>query len=118
MKYMVDKKTQLAEAKNQTESLFPTNRSAAYSPEFMTDNTIRIFVEQMEVAHSPAIVPLVHGVFWREFLGARERAVKGLQSPREALAEAERQIQLELDKAVAYDKYVRSKMSFEATGMD
>lgn len=114
MKYMVDKDTQLEEAKNQSESLFPASRPAAYSPEFMTDSTTKIFVEQMEVAHSPAIVPLVHGVFWREYLGARERAVKGLQSPREALEIAEKQIQLELDKAVTYDQYVRSKMTFES----
>jgi ABC-type glycerol-3-phosphate transport system substrate-binding protein len=114
MKYMVDKNTQLAEAKNQSESLFPASRLAAYSPEFMTDSTTKIFVEQMEVAHSPAIVPLVHGVFWREYLGAREQAVKGALSPRKALEVAEKQIQLELDKAVAYDEYVRSKMAFES----
>jgi multiple sugar transport system substrate-binding protein len=118
MKYMVDKDSQLAEAKNQSESLFPANRPAAYSPEFMTDSTTRIFVEQMEVAHSPAIVPLVHGVFWREYLGARERAVKGLQKPKEALAQAERQIQIELDKAVVYDEYVRSKMAFESVEVE
>ena len=114
MKFMVDKDAQLAEAKNQSESLFPASRPAAYSPEFMTDSTTKIFVEQMEVAHSPAIVPLVHGVFWREYMGARERAVKGLQSPREALEVAEKQIQSELDKAVAYDEYVRSKMAFQS----
>ena len=114
MKYMVDKDTQLAEAKNQSESLFPASRPAAYSPEFMKDSTTKIFVEQMEVAHSPAIVPLVHGVFWREYSAARERAVKGLQKPGEALEQAEKQIQIELDKAVAYDQYVRSKMKFES----
>ena len=118
MKYMVDKNTQLAESKNQSESLFPTSRLAAYSPEFMTDTTTKIFVKQMEVAHSPAIIPLVHGVFWREFLGAREQAVKGSLSPREALEVAERQIQLELDKAVEYDQYVRSKMSFETVDLN
>jgi multiple sugar transport system substrate-binding protein len=118
MKFMVNKDTQIAEAKNQSESLFPASRPAAYSPEFMKDSTTKIFVEQMEVAHSPAIVPLVHGIFWREYLGARERAVKGLQSPREALKLAERQIQAELDKAVAYDEYVRSKMAFESVEVE
>jgi multiple sugar transport system substrate-binding protein len=118
MKFMVSKDTQLAEAKNVDESLFPTSRPAAYSPEFITDSTTGIFVEQMEVAHSPAVVPLVHGVFWREYLSAREQAVKKLMSPREALEIAEKHIQLELDKAVAYDQYVRSKMSFESVKVD
>ena len=72
----------------------------------------------MEVAHSPAIIPLVHGVFWREYLGAREQAVKGILSPIGALEVAEKQIQLELDKAVAYDQYVRSKMSFESVDLE
>ena len=72
----------------------------------------------MEVAHSPAIMPLVHGVFWREYLGARERAVKGIQEPFESLKQAEYQIQLELDKAVRYDQYVHSKMEYERVSLE
>ena len=113
MKYMVSAETQLAETQNTEESLFPTSRPAAYSPVFMKDSATSIFVRQMEVAHSPAVIPLVHGVFWREYMGARERAVKGLQTPLEALRQAEYQIQLELDKAVRYDLYVHSKMEYE-----
>ena len=118
MKYMVSAETQLAEALNTEESLFPTSRAAAYSPLFMTDSTTRIFVEQMEVAHSPAVIPLVHGVFWREYMGARERAVKGLQTPLAALQQAEYQIQIELDKAVRYDQYVHARMHYEKTGLE
>jgi len=113
MKFMVAAETQLAEAINIEESLFPTSRTAAYSPEFFTDSTTKIFVQQMEVAHSPAVMPLVHGVFWREYMGARERAIKKIQEPRAALRQAEYQIQLELDKAVRYDQYVHAKMQYQ-----
>ena len=66
-----------------------------------------IFIKQMDYAHSPAIIPLVHGVFWREYVNARERAVLGMQSPFDALAQAEKQVQFELDKAKSYDLYVQ-----------
>ena len=113
MKYAVRKETQLGEVASLDEPLFPANRFAATDSSFATDSSTMVFVKQMEVSHSPAVVPLVHGVFWREFVGARERAVKRLQSPAEALAQGEKLVQLELDKAVAYDRYVRSQMQFE-----
>ena len=113
MKFAVRKETQLGEVASLDEPLFPANRFAATDSSFATDSSTMVFVKQMEVSHSPAVVPLVHGVFWREFVGARERAVKRLQSPAEALAQGEKLVQLELDKAVAYDRYVRSQMQFE-----
>ena len=66
----------------------------------------------MDFAHSPAIVPLVHGIFWREYLNARERAIQGLQTPKEALKQAEFQVQTDLDKAFSYDSYVRKAIDF------
>ncbi len=113
MKFVTSREIQLEEVKWQDEPLFPANRLAATDPSFATDSTTKIFVKQMEVAHSPAVVPLVHGVFWREFLGARERAVKRLQTPLAALQQAERIVQAELDKAIRYDQFVRSRMKFE-----
>lgn len=113
MKFIVDRQTQVDELKYLDEPLFPANRLAATDSAFAADPVNAVFVKQMEVAHSPAVVPLVHATFWREFLGARERVVKGIQSPREALQQAEKLIQMELNKAVSYDRYVRTQMTFE-----
>jgi multiple sugar transport system substrate-binding protein len=114
MKFAVDKKTQLEDSKEMEEPLFPANRLAANDPEFIKDSTTIVFVKQMEFAHSPTIVPLAHGVFWREYTMARERAVRGLQTPLKALQQGEKQVQLELDKAVAYDNFVRKAINFES----
>jgi len=67
----------------------------------------------MEYAHSPTIIPLAHDIFWREFLGARERALHKIQKPEVALKQAEGIIQNQLNQAIEYDSYVRSKMNFE-----
>jgi ABC-type glycerol-3-phosphate transport system substrate-binding protein len=114
MKFAVGKKTQIEESLEMEEPLFPANRLAANDPAFIKDEKTRVFVKQMGYAHSPAVVPLAHGVFWREYTMARERAVRGLQTPTQALAQAERQVQLELDKAVRYDNYVRKEIRFES----
>ena len=66
----------------------------------------------MDFAHSPTIVPLVHDIFWREFLSARERALNKIQTPEEALLQAENIIQNQLNQAIEYDSFVRSKINF------
>jgi len=114
MKFAVGEKTQIEESLEMEEPLFPANHLAANDPAFIKDEKTRVFVKQMELSHSPAVVPLTHGVFWREYTMARERAVRGLQTPLEALEQAEKQVQLELDKAVRYDNYVRREIRFES----
>ena len=66
----------------------------------------KVFVRMMDYSHSPSIVPLAHDVFWREIGGAQERVIHKLQSPEEALGQAERQVQSILNDALDYDLYV------------
>ena len=55
---------------------------------------------------------MAHDVFWREFYTAQEQIVYGNQSIKQALGTAQALIQRELDKALNYDEYVRTKMNF------
>ncbi len=111
MKLAVSTETQLESVFEMQENLFPGSRVAAYDPVFMKDEMTGAFVRQMDYAHSPAIVPMAHDVFWREFMGAQERAIHRLQSPAEALAQAERVVQHALNESLAYDTFVRGRMS-------
>jgi len=111
MKFYVDKKIQLQDIIETDEPLFPGNRLAAYDSSFINRGRNEVFIKQMDYAHSPAIIPLVHGIFWREYLNAREKAVQGIQTAREALQHAQDQVQLALDKALSYDSYVRQTVS-------
>lgn len=112
MQFYVQKDTQLEEIFSREDPLFPANMHAAYDSSFISKPLVDVFVRQMDFAHSPTVVPLVHGVFWREFYGALERSVYGEQNPEEALQQAEATVQSSLDRAVSYDQYVRSKMEF------
>ncbi len=113
MKFSVNKQTQLEAADSIKIGLFPANRLAANDSAFINKSeAMPIFVKQMDVAHSPTIVPMAHSAFWREFVGARERALHGLQTPEEALRQAGQVIQRELDRALEYDNYVRDHMEF------
>jgi len=114
MKFVVSRETQLREAMNRTETLFPVNRLAANDPAFLAMNPyVRIFTGQMEQTRSKSIVPLVHDIFWREFSLARERSLRGVMPPQQALAQAERTIQAALDRALEYDAYVNARMKIE-----
>ncbi len=114
MKYSTEKEMQLAICFNTEENLFPANRWAAADPAFNNSPEANIFVRQMDFAHSPAIVPMAHDVFWREMAQrVQERVVLHLMTPQESLREAQTIIQLELDKAMEYDQYVRSKIDIE-----
>jgi multiple sugar transport system substrate-binding protein len=113
IKFSVQKDVQLEESHAQQEVLFPANRHAANDSTFIKENqSIKTLVDMMEFAHSPTIVPMAHDVFWREFLGAREKALHKIQTPEQALRQAEAVIQTQLDQAIKYDEYVRSKMNF------
>jgi len=112
MKHAVSTPTQLKEVAMTEESLFPASRFAAHDPAFKNSPEREIFVAQMEYSHSPSVVPMAHDVFWREFLGAQERAIFKQQSPEQALQQGERTLQRMLDESLAYDSYVRSRMTF------
>ncbi|MBC8401420.1 MAG: ABC transporter substrate-binding protein [Candidatus Marinimicrobia bacterium] len=112
IKFFVQKDTQLETCFETEENLFPANRRAAYDTSFNTSEMIDVFVHQMDFAHSPSIVPMAHDVFWREMAQrVQERVVLHLQTPEESLLEAQYIIQLELDKALRYDEFVRSKIN-------
>jgi len=109
MRFAVDQQTQLEEVGATEDRLFPANRHAALDPAFLTTPELEVFARQMEVAHSPTVVPLAHDVFWREFFGAQDRVIYGRQSPRQALLQAQSVIQDALSSALEYDRYVRQR---------
>lgn len=111
LQFSVQKDTQLEEIASRNDPLFPANIHAAYDSSFISKPLVDVFVRQMNFAHSPTVVPLAHGVFWREFYGALERSVQGEQNPEDALLQAEITVQSALDRAVNYDEYVRSRMT-------
>ena len=111
MQFYVSRDMQLEEVASRDDPLFPANLHAAYDSSFISRPLMDVFVRQMDFAHSPTVVPLAHSLFWREFYGALERSVQGVQTPEEALIQAEQTVQSALDRAVRYDRYVRSRMT-------
>ncbi|MEM6782874.1 MAG: ABC transporter substrate-binding protein [Bacteroidota bacterium] len=118
MRFAVQKHIQLEEVAASDDDLFPANRFAATDSSFLKSPEMEVFARQMEVAHSPTVVPLAHDVFWREFFGAQERVIYGLQTPAEALAQAEIVVQDALDRASSYDHYVRANVSLDVPEQD
>lgn len=114
LRFAVERQTQLDEVAGSAEKLLPANRLAATDPSFLTSPALEVFARQMEVAHSPTVVPLAHDVFWREFFGAQDRVIYGRQTPAEALRQAERVVQDALDRAADYDRYVRASVDLDA----
>ncbi len=115
IEFAVSKNIQLGEALAQKEILYPANKLAAEDSQFINgDKSKKIFIDEMSYAHSPAIVPLVHDVFWREFIGARDRAIHQIQKPVDALRKADEIVQQQLNEAIEYDNYVQSKIKVEA----
>ncbi len=111
MKFAVQKNIQLTEAERQKELLFPSNKLAANDTAFLALNEPnKIFVDLLEHSKTPTIVPLAHDVFWREYMGAQERVIHKIQTPVEALKQAEKTIQMHLNETIEYDNYVRSKV--------
>ena len=112
MEFYVRQDTQLEEIASRDDPLFPANVHAANDSAFISQPWMDVFVRQMDFAHSPTVVPLAHGVFWREFYAALERSVHGEQEPEVALRQAEQTVQQALDRAVGYDRYVQSRMNY------
>ncbi len=112
LKFAVEKETQLKTILANEENLFPANRLAARDSLFLSNSGMAIFLRQLEFAHSTTIVPLAHDVFWREFTSALERVAHGSQEPEQALKQAQKLVQTELDDALQYDRYVRANMEF------
>ncbi len=113
MKFATSKDLQLSEAESMEEMLYPANRFAASDSSYISNvKGGEIFYSQMNFAYSPTIVPMAHGVFWREFSMARERVMHRVQSTEEALKQAEKVIQAELDKAIGYEEYVNTQMEY------
>ncbi|MGE5496671.1 MAG: ABC transporter substrate-binding protein [Syntrophothermus sp.] len=114
IKFAVSHDTQLKESMTRGESLFPANRLAANDSVFLAINShMKVFTRQMESTRSKTIVPLAHDIFWREFGIARERVLRGIQTPEQALSEAQRSVQSFLNRAYDYDNYVNTKMKAE-----
>jgi multiple sugar transport system substrate-binding protein len=114
MKFATSKDIQLQESFFNEESLFPTNKYAATDSLFLSQHfAMQVFDKQMRNTESKVIFPLIHDVFWREYAQARERALYKIQTPYEALKQAQKTIQSSLDRAVSYDDYVRQKLPFE-----
>jgi len=114
MRFAVEQQTQLEEVSASEEKLLPANRLAATDSAFLTSPALEVFARQMEVAHSPTVVPLAHDVFWREFFGAQDRVIYGRQTPTDALRQAERVVQDALDRAADYDRFVRASVDLGA----
>jgi len=110
IKFMTDTEVQLATVEAMEENLFPANRRAAYDKRFNKDRETNIFVKHIELANSPAVVPMAHDVFWREFYNAVEHIMHKIQSIDEALEQADKMVNNELHKTLKYDEYVRSRI--------
>lgn len=114
IKFATNRKIQLREVLESKQALFPANRLAAKDSLFMNKHfSMKVFDKQMENTESKVLFPLIHDVFWREFSFARERALHKIESPAEALKQAEKTIQFNLDRAVEYDRYVEKKLPIE-----
>ena len=70
-------------------SFFPSNIDVANSPFMMSQPNMDVFVKSMEWAHSSTVVPLAHGVFWRCYVDAWERVMRGVDDPATALRRAQ-----------------------------
>ena len=112
IKFAVEKKIALKAIKRMESNLFPANRFAARDTLFSQTKNDKIFLKSMKYAHSPAIIPLVHSTFWREFLSVQD-AVKHGADPKKELERAEKTIQREYESALSYDRFVQKKLKIE-----
>ena len=112
IKFSTSKKIALESIKKMESNLFPANKLAATDSSFLKNKRDKIFIENMKYAHSPAIIPLVHDAFWREFIGVQENVKYGA-NPLEELKNAEKTIQREYKTALSYDKFVQQEMKID-----
>ncbi|MCB9782403.1 MAG: ABC transporter substrate-binding protein [Candidatus Omnitrophica bacterium] len=120
IKFFTSDETQLHAAKYSIEhnevGFFPANIEVARSPVQMTVPCMDIFLESMDNAYSPTVVPLAHVTFWREYGKAWDLAIRGIKSPREALEDAQREIQKALDSQIEYDRFYRNYLTEREEG--
>lgn len=114
MKFAVSYDVQVKEATLMKQRLMPANINAAKDTALTNNKKFYdILIDQMQYAKTPSIVPLVNGTFWTEFTYAQERVIRHIQSPRESLAQANKVIQTDLNRAKEYDLYVWKNMELE-----
>ncbi len=114
MKFLTSAPVQLQESLKREETLFPANMVAASDSAFLNRNqAMEVFTKQMESCVSKAMLPLAHDIFWREFANARERVLRGVNTPKESMEKSQKIVQTYLDRALEYDNYVKDEMPFE-----
>lgn len=114
IRFALETETQLRAAayirKKGLAAFFPANIEAARCPEQMALPGMPVFLQSMQWANSPTVVPLAHTVFWREYSRAWDDAVRGQLPAKAALERAEREIQSVLDDQLEYnDFYLETK---------
>jgi multiple sugar transport system substrate-binding protein len=115
LQFATGEECQTHEALTMKENLFPANRNTLESEDFLKVHPTRnTFVDMLEYAISPVVVPMAHDVFWREYTVARDQTFYGRQSPETAFTLASIRVQRELREALEYDRYVRANMDFDA----
>jgi len=114
MVFSTQAEIQLEAMQHTEENLFPSNRIAARDDYFQKDPSMKIFAQQMDYAHSPAVVPLAHEVFWRELnMNAVDLIIDKTKTVKEVLLLANAQVQRELSSALEYQDFVLQVMHFE-----
>ena len=114
MKFAVSEKVQIKESEGMKQRLLPANINAAKDTALTHHKKFYdVLIEQMKYAKTPSIVPLVNGTFWREFALAEERVIRHKQTPKQALEQANKVVQKDLNRAKQYDDYVWANMKLE-----
>lgn len=86
-------------------AFFPANIEAANSSFQQSLPHMDVFVSSMDFARSSTVVPLAHTQFWRAYQTAWDKVMRGSATAREALLEAEREVQRALDEQLAYNLF-------------
>ena len=114
MKFSVSYEVQVKEATIMKARLMPANINAAKDTSITNNKKFYdVLIDQMQFAKTPSIVPLTHFTFWTELTFAQERVLRHIQSPRQALEQANKVVQAELTRAKEYDNYVWENMKLE-----
>jgi len=64
-----------------------------------------VFVDSMAFAHPSTVVPLAHTQFWRAYQTAWDGVMRGQIPAKEALMQAEREVQRALDQQLEYNRF-------------
>lgn len=91
-------------------SFFPANKIAAQSPKQRSVPHMDTFIESMKWGTPTTVIPLAHTVFYREYALAWDNATLGKKPPRQALRDAESEIQRALDHQLDYAEFYREHL--------